>query len=95
MLPFAMHLNRLFNENAREHGTTHSEVDMSEFRKIIKHTDDIAETVMLSILKQLLEEKLVVMSFGFPYSNENKDVENDSVLYVDYKKRVTAASREQ
>ena len=69
-------------------------LDMANFRKEFP-IGDAGETLMLNIIEQLLKKDYVVSSLGYPYANENKDVEDDSTIYIDYKKKSTAVCRAQ
>jgi hypothetical protein len=50
---------------------------------------------MMNVVEQFLKKDYIVESIGFPYANENKDVDDDSTIYVNYKKKSTAVCRAQ
>jgi len=94
VLPYAMEIFNMLKENCTDDKMTHFGIDMVEFRKEFP-ISDVGETVMLNIIEQFLKKNYVVQSLGFPYSNENKDVEDDSMIYITYKKKSTAVCRSQ
>ena len=94
VLPYAMEIFNMLKKNCTDNKMTYFTLDMVEFRKEFP-INDVEETVMMNIIEQFLKKDYVVESIGFPYSNENKDVEDDSTIYIDYKKKSTAVCRAQ
>jgi len=94
VLPYAMTIFNMLKENCTNDKMTYYCIDMVAFRKEFP-ISDVGETVMLNIIEKLLKKNYVVSSIGFPYANENKDVEDDSAIYIDYKKKSTSVCRSQ